>query len=787
MYLPGLCPVLSFASLSVRPLFLDLLQNYVIRARPFILRPALKAIILALLPGLEDETSEDFQRVLGILEKFRLAVKEDDSSLEQPEVDPAGEYFWQCFFLASIASSSRRQGVLAFLTRSLPCLGEAPNSFRVSTPNDKSTGRYVAEKLPENIEAVLFPEPGLLIRCFVTGLSDEQQLVQRGFLDLLVTHLPIHSHVFQDRINAGDREQLILAAVGVVTRRDMSLNRRLWAWLLGPDPAKHDSAGSVPTSPAPADTSMSSGQSLQESYQTAYFRKYGLRTLVSSIRRVIGQSIRQPVERARPFRICLSLMDRWEVGSLVVPEILIPALDNVRRYQTEASKEDDFLDVLRSARVFFGGVESGLISGEILDLVISAINNPRERIEELNLVQFIMKYFNIREEEMLTVHLPMVVLAILSELGNISTEALWVIQCSGEMTLTVNTVFNIAELLLNVVPERAYLEHSTTEGARNSHPQSHELIQETRKILGVIRAFYNEGRQGMDYSNLPFTGGRLGELLLRESSSLVTKNLEYSYSAVLPEASIKLFVVLLSKLPKTTTQRGPELFSVLQKTLRVTSQGGNAPLPFPVLSALVTIIGSVANYNGPVLGPFLSCDQMSQLLPPLMRQLWFYLSPSQIKYHVETVRCVWQIQSAMPYDDRSIEACICALIVEGFSSELNRASGLEAAQKFALLWTHSMQAYGKQLERGYEGRIDELGSKKQDVAAKSGYKIMLSRPLFLVLDSLFEEGMEQFLWTKSWLQSLPSADKYVFNLSATIPWRCRCADNLKICLGFSDS
>ena len=41
------------------------------------------------------------------------------------------------------------------------------------------------------------------------------------------------------------------------------------------------------------------------------------------------------------------------------------------------------------------------------------------------------------------------------------------------------------------------------------------------------------------------------------------------------------------------------------------------------------------------------------------------------------------------------------------------------------------------------------------------YEIMLTRPLFLLLDSLEDESSERFLFTRSWLQALPNADMYV--------------------------
>jgi hypothetical protein len=65
----------SFASLSVRPLFLSIFENHILKLDTPALRPALKAIILSLLPGLEDETSEDFERMFSALDTLRKVVE----------------------------------------------------------------------------------------------------------------------------------------------------------------------------------------------------------------------------------------------------------------------------------------------------------------------------------------------------------------------------------------------------------------------------------------------------------------------------------------------------------------------------------------------------------------------------------------------------------------------------------------------------------------------------------------------------------------------------------------
>ena len=154
-------PVLSYASIIVKPYFLNLLETFYLPLGRR-LRPALKAIILALLPGIDEEGGEYFDETLNLLESVREAVAEET-------------YFWQCFLLATITSHARRQGALAFLTRKLPKLDskEALTSSLVT------------------------PEPGLLLRCFSAGLHDENLLVQRGFLDLLVQNLPLSSPILQ--------------------------------------------------------------------------------------------------------------------------------------------------------------------------------------------------------------------------------------------------------------------------------------------------------------------------------------------------------------------------------------------------------------------------------------------------------------------------------------------------------------------------------------------------------------------------------------------------------------
>lgn len=403
--------MLTFASLSVRPIFLSILETYILKLDGAALRPALKAIILCILPGLEDETSEDFERLVTALDKLRETVKLQSDEIVDSKAESGSSHFWQCFFLATITNASRRQGALAFLLRRLPKFGLPPRRGSVALE-----GHRPLDTLSAEAEAAVSPEPGLLIRCFEAGLSDTQLLIQRGFLDLLVSHLPLDSPILQERIRKEDLERLVAAAAGVVLRRDMSLNRRLWAWFLGPEPPA--GADGSETIVSPSQDKGVHAESLN--YHAAYFSQHGLSSLTQSVRKMVERPSSLPSDKAKPFRICLSLMDRPEVGGSIIPELFLPALQSVYTYSESATK-DQVDEVMRSASVFFDGVESGLIWAKLVHLVTTSldgsISNGHEALRRSKLAKFILSRFNLKEEEMLLYHMPLMILSTLASLN----------------------------------------------------------------------------------------------------------------------------------------------------------------------------------------------------------------------------------------------------------------------------------------------------------------------------------------------------------------------------------
>ncbi|KAH0542943.1 hypothetical protein FGG08_002712 [Glutinoglossum americanum] len=745
IYLPGLTPTLSFASLAVRPVFLSLLETYLLPVNASALHAALKALILALLPGLEEETSEDFERTLRLLENLRDAVRVNQVTQADYHEEGTGDnYFWQCFFLASITSASRRQGALAFLIRKLPRLGADTTD---------------SNELSSDVKSVVSPEPGLLIRCFAVGLSDDQPLVQRGFLDLLVTHLPLNSPILQGRVITEDLDRLLAAAAGVVVRRDMSLNRRLWTWFLGPEQTTGAGADSTPGSPVPSSAhDATTSRGTVSSARTRYFGQYGLQALVRGIRGLIGQNHKSPTERARPFRICLSLMDRWEVGGLVVPEIFLPIINSVREYEQVAAKEQ-FSEVLRSASVFFDGVESGLIWGELAGLTASAIRDHSSdcevRLDKLRFVKFVVTHFNVREEEMLVVHIPTVVLALLvmiREADSARLEEPGKVHGGSQKILAL--AVNIAQDLINMVPERAFLVGVSANDLIALGRQKRQLTIQNEEILNTIQRFYVQDQGNIEVSSPPISAGDIAELLLRETSCIVSRVLLSCPSDDGLEPRTKLFVTLLSKTPSSEALKGADLFSAFQQLLESSPVCKLQHLPFSTLSASTSAICSLHAKS------HLSTGQISRLTPWLVRQAWSHISPTNPKYHLESVRCLWQLQSAVSPTDHDIEAAISTVMSENDISGTFALRGADAGRRFAVLWTHSVQGHGGLGETGGDfTQAPNGGNHGKRQAGMRAYEYMLTRPLFLLLDALGEEGTELSIFTRGWLQNLSSVDK----------------------------
>lgn len=767
LYLPGLAPTLSFASLSVKPALLSLFETFISPLDSVILRSALKAIILALLPGLEEETSEEFERTLRLLNKFRNAVGSGFGADNGHSSISGDQYYWQSLFLASITSPSRRQGALAYMVRELPPLGIPLGPDSRSNHEEKTGMSGTSSKLPPQIEAVTTPEPGLLIRSFAAGLQDEQLLIQRDFLDLLVTHLPLHSAVLRQKVVPRDLELLVSAAAAVVVRREMSLNRRLWTWFLGPGVSSRADDG-TPSSPESSPTiAPAKNHSLQLS-QTEYFERFGLAPLISSVLKMVKDESLKPSERARPFRICLSLMDRWEIGGLVVPHIFLPAMKSVWRYQKLATSKEALGEVLRSANVFFDAIESSLIWAELTEIVNGALklkdskpegdgsSSPKDR---LDLVLFVLTNFNIREEEMLAIHIPMVTLALIVNLRQYFEAPLN--DTKESISTAIDVAIDITIHLIDLIPAKV-LRREEGQGlkTRDNKRQKNSIPQ----ILQKIQDFYNRLQRSSENTTPPYESTDIRDLLLHNTIQLVAQGFGARIEVAYLEKEVAFLDKILRKAQVTKLEDNEaesEALATIMSGLSTASDAcaardGAKILPFPAIAVLVSTLEAM--YNAWPANAWSSDPSVRQILPKLLTGLWTYISPAMPRHNVEAVRSLWRIHSVSP-DVRLVEASITTLMLQDSNGHRCQNVDIEGARRFATLWAHSGPASKAPADR----RLSS-GPAPHQSATNNKESIMLAQPLLLLLDSLFEPKTELFTFTVGWLQSLSSVQMSVLNI-----------------------
>ncbi|KAI0323044.1 Dopey, N-terminal-domain-containing protein [Amylostereum chailletii] len=343
LWASGLFPFFEYAATS--PALLNIYDVYFLPLQDD-LRPVTKSFILALLPGLEEETGEFFEKVIALLDRLSGTI--------------SPSFFFQNVWLVMLTTPSARGTSLNLLSRRLPKLNP-----------------------DEDITTIVGSDIGLMIRAFSAALEDDNLLVRRSALDLLLQSLRLDSAAIRNA-SAEDRTILMRAATSVVMRRDLSLNRRLYTWLLGPDE--------------------------RNDQQVAYLRANSLALLGDTLRSEMFSPSTEYSE-TRPFKIFISLLDKWEIGGPLTDILVVDAFRSLKssiQSETESSEELNM-----TASTLYEAVEPQVVWKHLLTGIISEVVGEKSRPETIHLTQFILTTIHVRDDEVQALHLPLVFSALL--------------------------------------------------------------------------------------------------------------------------------------------------------------------------------------------------------------------------------------------------------------------------------------------------------------------------------------------------------------------------------------
>ncbi|XP_034479479.1 protein dopey-1 homolog [Drosophila innubila] len=303
IYGAGLFPLLGYAAMNVRPALLTLYETYFVPLGDK-LRPALSGFLSGVLPGY-DCGLDHFERISALLKNVCLAV------------NPMHFYtvLWE-----SVANNAAIR---------LPAITFLLEHFNKRLDMQKQI--YI---MGHNREIMM----SALCAC----LNDSLILVQRNTLEFLLLGFPMHTKLL-------DEDQLVLLVtngLNTILRRDMSLNRRLFSWLLASEVTKNSPTYDTLS----LDSASIDGQKEVEPYFVTHSRHILIRALVSTLRLSLEC---QPMD-LKPYRIMLSLLDKAEIGSAVLDFVLH---DIIRAMYISSSNAD----ALKSANLLFATFDPAYI------------------------------------------------------------------------------------------------------------------------------------------------------------------------------------------------------------------------------------------------------------------------------------------------------------------------------------------------------------------------------------------------------------------------------------------
>lgn len=210
----------------------------------------------------------------------------------------------------------------------------------------------------------------------------------------------------------------------------------------------------------------------------------------------------------------------------------------------------------------------------------------------------------------------------------------------------------------------------------------------------------------------------------------------------------KLLVLMLSKVPNVGSLSIARILSAMQSKLAVPSQ-----LQFVAFTSITSLATTLYSTS------YISAVDLSSLVDPLVRLAWSYLSATQPKYHVETVRCLWQLQTSLSLSNREVEAAICSLMIENDTNGTFASRAADSGRSFSILWTHTLQDNAGHLDRRSSRPSNGETKSPARVSGVGNYEVMLTRPLFILLDALLDERTQLFMSVRTWLQSLVGIDR----------------------------
>lgn len=288
--------------MNIRPILLGIYEKYFVPLGER-LRPALSGFLSGVLPGYESGL-DYFDRTNSLLSQVCTAV------------NPS--YFYTCLWECVATNASIRLPAVSYLL-----------------------DHFNKRLLMQEQMSIMGKNHDVLMAGLCSCLNDPVILVQRNTLEFLLLGFPLHTTL----LSKNDFIKLVTNGLNTILRRDMSLNRRLYSWLLGSEVTNR----SLPTPPSVEGATEPKPASTQ-----SYFEQYSKQVLIKAIKCTLKLSLQYDPVDLKPYRILVSLLDKVEIG----PAVLDHVLCDVIRAMSESNGN---MEVIKSANLLFATFDPSYI------------------------------------------------------------------------------------------------------------------------------------------------------------------------------------------------------------------------------------------------------------------------------------------------------------------------------------------------------------------------------------------------------------------------------------------
>ncbi|KAK9768419.1 hypothetical protein K7432_000963 [Basidiobolus ranarum] len=634
LYSYGLFPFLQNASTSVKTQLLKIFEKHYLPLGKS-LSPCLKSFILALLPGLEEERTELFEKVVALLDKLNNVV------------GPAS--FYQAMWLCLISAPPLRWCAINFLSQRMPKI--------VSL---------------EDVAFLLGSDTGLMVRALSATLDDKDILVQRGILEVLVNGFPLQSQIFEEE----NLKILMSHAIGVVLRKDMSLNRRLYSWLLGPGEQKQ---------------------------QQEYFEAYTKKTLLSAMREMFFLESANVIDLQRPYKILISLMDKWEIGYPIVRDLLIDILSSLKKHYDGGHHESE---LYQTANMFISMVEPRLLWSTLYTSMTSDMSTN----SILNLIDFVVNYVSFGDAETLRIHFPLFLSLLLHSLKDSQSSEKYLERLPRMRAILEACLSLVKNMSPDQFSEVAFngglSSGDVVDGEGEDKKQSKSPLVSTRSSLKInddVVAFaeklYHEGRNeddleaiggselasiALDYIHHSYTSGLEICLQLRQSNEDGDNPLgvPQQFAPLLKELST-LSLTIINGMDIDSSEKSTKSSVVdhifiehLQKIKTFCLQAQDLLLLDTVFTYLYKVVKDSRFTNEAEV-------QKDMFLERLVNELWEFLTPDHVWQHERIVELIWMSHRL------SSEHCLPNAVTKLLTPQPIELR-IKAFEIFSVFWSHSL-------------------------------------------------------------------------------------------------